>query len=129
VTDVVEETVELEFIGTDQKKDSRKLPPGGLTIAENVVFDKTGRIDKRRGYGRHEVVEDVNGIPIQPGNVFTNVGTRADELVVFGVEWLYAVTSRTSAMDNATGLVRRGPIARMNIRSQAIAVAPITENV
>lgn len=129
MSEVVEEQIEVEFLGTDQKKDSRKLPPGGLTLAENVVFQKTGRINKRRGYSRIGVVEDVNGIPIQPGNVFVNVGTRADELVLFGIEWLYAVTSRTSAMDNDTAIVRRGPIARVSVRAQAIAVASLTENI
>lgn len=101
---------ELLFEGLDQKTDRASLKAGRLVTCENVVFEP-GRLEKRRGYLAMSMVSDVEGVAIDPSNLFLGAATVADELVVFGLDELYAVVSRADAVDDR-GIVRRGPLCR-----------------
>lgn len=119
------EAVEITLQGLDEKSDRASVPMGKLVTAENIVFEATGRLDKRRGYLRMQTTDDVVGGEIDPRNLFCAAATAGDELVVFALDRCYTVGSRADAIDGA-GLIDRGPAGRCMLEIQHVSTGKET---
>lgn len=118
------QVVELLFEGLDQKFDGKVLPAGKLTRAENVEFDKRGVLNKRRGFRRYQFTgsQQIGALGISMDTQAVRLATYKDELLIFGIGWLWAVVSKTASVDGKAA-VRRGRLAPGNIRVWHIATA------
>ncbi len=114
--------VEVVFKGLDQKTDAKVTTPGTLTDARNVVFDKAGRLDKRRGFTRIDLDNEVQGNTTDL--VFFNVTTYRESLVLHGAEHVYAVADRDSQINGTDALVERGPCLRGQFSIQHVVSSP-----
>ena len=125
------QTIDVLFEGLQQKQDRRSTIPGRLERCDNVEFDKTGALNKARGYMRVEVAGTAfagtgftTTVEVEP--TLMRLATFRDELVVFGMERMYALASReVDIIDN--GLVFRGPTFRGAARILPVHVAAISE--
>ena len=121
---LVPENYELVFEGLDQKTDHRLLKAGRLTRAENVEFDKGGILNKRRGFLRYRFDGSTQvgafDFTMEP-NAF-RVATYEDELLIFGVGWLWSIGSKTSDLDGRAA-VRRGRLSPGGTRRRRIVTA------
>lgn len=117
---------EVDFLGLAEKIDTRKRPVGALETSRNVVYTKTGRIDKRRGYQRLPQNNAVDGSVIDPDEqIFQRVCSCRGELVVIGHDVLIGLVSRSS--DIAGGrLAIRGPVPRCNVTTTPVSAAGLT---
>ena len=113
------EPVEIPLAqGLDQKTARLFRSPGALRSAENVDFRHAGMLSKRRGYTRVNLDNEVGGHPTE--QVFLNVTTLRNRLVLFGSEYLYDLASLTSAINGTDALVRRGPVLRGMVTIQHV---------
>lgn len=117
---------EVIFRGLGEHDDPKTQLPGTLETCENAVFDKRGRIAKRRGYGLVSVDEDIEGDAIDPNNLLVNAASIHGELVVFGYDVLYGLASRTTAFGSGR-LVSKGPTFRGNVEVLHVATASLSE--
>lgn len=116
------QTVEIQLsAGLDQKIDERYTVEGKLTTADNVVFDKLGALNKRRGYKAVEVGTELFGATVDP--YLMHLALHEDELLVIGAENLYSCADPDDELPGTRGLVIRGPIPRGNIRRQDVATS------
>lgn len=113
------QAVEVALQGLDQRTDRASVAVGRLVVCENVSFE-AGRLDKRRGYRRLQMVDDVEGDAIDPGNLWCGVATVDDELVIFGLDRMYSCGSPDDAIDGA-GLIDRGPLGRCTLTVHHVA--------
>lgn len=118
------DTVDVVLEGLDEKTDRASVATSNLVVAENVVYEP-GRMDKRRGYQRLQLVDDVEGGIIDPLNLFLNVATVEDELLLLGYDQLYSMGSVDDAIDGA-GLILRGPISRCTLLVEQVATGKET---
>lgn len=118
------QVVELIFEGLDQKTDHKTLKAGKLTRAENVEFDKRGVMNKRRGFRRFTFSgsTQIGALGLSMETQAIRLSTYKDELLIFGVGWLWAVASKTASIDGKAA-ARRGRLAAGNIRVWHIASA------
>lgn len=122
---LVFENVEVVLEGLSQKVDPKLRPSGSLERAVNVEFEKGGRLNKRRGYQYVDVANTVSFV--DDDEVFVHVGTFQDELLLFGVDSLYSLGSRASAIGGTAALLYRGPTNRMQVRVQYVSTSATTE--
>lgn len=75
--------------GLDTKSDPKHVVPGRLTVLENAVFQKGGRIDKRKGYSAL-VQETVSGTELPGGD---GLAVFQDELLQYNNQKVYSYSS------------------------------------
>jgi hypothetical protein len=121
------EVVEILFEGLDQKTDGKVLKAGKLTRAVNVEFDKAGALNKRRGFIRYQFsgADEIGALGTTMETQAIRVATYRDELLIFGVGWLWSLASKTESL-NGTAAVRRGRLSPGNLR--VVTVATIAES-
>jgi len=119
------ENAEVVFQGLDQKTHSKLTAPGKLETARNVLFDKAGSLNKRRGYER-PAIEDTTSAGTMPV-VFTRLAVFEDELLVFGIRDLWSLADRSNVLqDDNRAFVHRGPCIRGAVAVQHVATSPDT---
>jgi hypothetical protein len=120
------EVVEILFEGLDQKTDGKVLKAGKLTRAVNVEFDKAGALNKRRGFLRYQFsgAGQIGALGETMETQAIRVAVYRDELLVFGVRWLWSVASKTSSLDGSRAAVKRGPLSPGNLRVLDVATIP-----
>ncbi len=102
------ENVEVVFQGLDQKTAATLTSPGRLETATNVEFDKSGQLNKRRGYQEIESGTGADGESIP--TVLHRLALLDDELVVLSDTTCWALGARSEALQTGDrGLVARGP--------------------
>lgn len=102
--------IEVVLDGLDQKTSAPMQVPGKLVRAINCEYDKTGAINKRRGYQLVPLDNTVN--LFDDDAVFCSVAVLRGELVVFSYDYVCALASRDSALRGSDALVYRGPCNR-----------------
>lgn len=111
--------------GLDQKTSSLTRAPGKLERAVNVEFDKTGRLNKRRGYQLVDVGAAVN--VFDDDTLMMHVTTHRNELLVFTYDYVIAMGSKDEAMtqDGAVtaAFIYRGPNNRGNCRLHCVSTS------
>lgn len=117
---------EVIFRGLGEHSDPKTQLPGTLETCKDAVFDKRGRIAKRRGFGLVPVLEDIEGDAIDPSNLLVNAASIHGELVVFGYDVLFGLVSRTTAFGSGR-LVPKGPTFRGNVEVLHVATAGLPE--
>ena len=120
------QTFEVQLEGLDQKTDHKVLKAGKLTRATNVEFDKGGSIRKRRGY-RRLMPASLAAFGQTMETQIVRVADHNDELLLFGVGWMWSLGSKTSSIDGRA-VVRRGRLANGNVRVWHVASASEAEN-
>lgn len=110
------QTIEIPLGGLEQKQSSLTRVPGSLHRAINVVFDKTGMLNKRRGYRYVDIEEAVRPVDLGLESRFTSCSTFRDELVLFGRSVVIAVVSPTGGIRTDDTVVYRGPCQRGALR-------------
>lgn len=101
--------VDVQIQGLSQKTDTKVRPQGTLEVADNVEFNKAGRLNKRRGYRAMDVsTADINSI--QPPDLWTACAQYRNELLLISDE-LWSVVSPLRAVDG-TAIILRGPMPR-----------------
>lgn len=87
------QTIELPLIkGLDQKTDPKQTPIGKLQFAQNVVFNKPGRVEKRNGFtGLSKDIIDTN-TTITDGQAVMNY---KGELIAFDKQNAYSYVQGT----------------------------------
>lgn len=118
------QTLEIVFEGLDQKTDAKVLKAGKLVRAENVEFTRQGSITKRRGYQRYPFTggSQIAAFTATMETQAIRVATHRDELIVFGVSWLWSLGSKTQGIDGRAA-VRRGRVNPGNTRRRRIFTA------
>jgi hypothetical protein len=96
--------------GLDTKSDKKTVLPGKLLRAENVVFKKRNRLDKRPGY---ELLShsDVSGADLPSGD---SLATFNDELLLYGGQKLYSYAS------GAKRWVDKGAVVSAIVRTRQV---------
>jgi hypothetical protein len=123
------QTVQIDFLGLQQKPDPRRLSAGQLVIADNVEMDKAGRLARRRGYKRLHTHNAFNNSVQNSGNMlFHRLAVHQGKMVVLAHRKIYAVGSfpfNTFQITSVTtaALVDHGPISRTGIRVHVVATA------
>lgn len=117
---------EIVLDGLDQKTSAPMRVPGKLSHAINVEYDKTGALNKRRGYQFIDLGNTVN--LFDDDAVFCAVTTFRGELVVFSYDHLCTLGSRDSAMRGTDSLVYRGPNNRVACSLRHVVTANLTAN-
>lgn len=102
--------IEVVLDGLDQKTSAPMQVPGKLVLAINCEYDKTGAINKRRGYQLVALDDTVN--VFDDDAVFCAVATLRGELVVVSYDYVCSLGSRDSALRGGDALVYRGPCNR-----------------
>ncbi len=120
------EPFEIVFEGLEQKTDAKLLQAGKLTTAINVEFDETGAMNKRRGYLRSRF-DNQGALGRTMETQASRVATFRGELLVFGMEWLWAVADRDQNIDGDS-LVRRGRLHKGNTKIQLVAMGSGSES-
>lgn len=110
----------------DEGTSSKRSVVGALDLCENATFPKSGRIDKRRGYGLVPVGTLADGTALRPRNVFHGAFVAQGELLVVGHDWLFALVDRQAQIGDG-GLVRRGPAPRGNADVLGIVTAQVSD--
>jgi hypothetical protein len=122
------EVVEILFEGLEQKTDGRVLKAGKLTRAQNVEFDKGGVLNKRRGFRRYRFgAGQIGALGTTMETQAIRVATHRDELLIFGVGWLWSLGSRDSELTTKAA-VRRGRLSAGNLRVVHVATATESED-
>lgn len=118
------QTVEILFEGLEQKTDSKVIKAGKLTRAVNVEFDKAGALNKRRGFVRYQFsgASQIGAFTATMETQAIRVATYKDELLIFGVSWLWSLGSKTSDLDGRAA-IRRGRLPSCNTRRRRIVSA------
>lgn len=98
--------------GLDQKTSALTKAPGKLDRAVNVVYDKAGRLNKRRGYQLVDVADTVNNF--DDDAVMLRLAQRRDELLVVTYDSVASLGSKDGALRGSDALVYRGPNNRGN---------------
>ncbi len=123
---LAKEPFEIVFEGLEQKTDAKMLKAGKLTRAHNVEFDETGALNKRRGYIRYRF--DTQGaLGVEMETAACRTATYRGELLVFGMEWLWAVADRDQGIDGDS-LVRRGRLHKGNTKMQLFMMSSGSDN-
>lgn len=118
---------EVLFRGLTEHDDVKTQIAGGLDVCENAVFWKKGRISKRKGYGLVPVLEDLEGDPLDPHNLFVNGASCHGELVVVGYDRLYSLAARVITFGSGR-LVPKGPTFRGNVRVFTISTGSLSSD-
>lgn len=121
------QTVEVALEGLDQKTDALKVMPGPLLRADNVEFDKYGRLNKRKGY---QTVSTAGGTVTGQtlDSLFQAVLNFRGELVVLGVTKVWAIASPDNSITVSNrAWVERGPACRGAIRFAEVATSGDSE--
>lgn len=120
------EVIEVLFEGLDQKTDGKVIKAGKLTRAVNVEFDKAGALNKRRGFRRFTFsgASQMGALGETMETQAIRVATYRDELLVFGVRWLWSIASKTSQLSGSRAAVKRGPLSPGNLRVLDVATIP-----
>jgi hypothetical protein len=113
------QTFEILFGGMDQKTDAKVIKAGKLVRAINVEFTRHGQITKRRGYRRYRFSSSEEqigalGRTMEPNAI--RVATFQDELLIFGVEYLWSIASKDRDLDGSRAAIRRGRLSPGNLR-------------
>jgi hypothetical protein len=116
---------EVMFRGLAEHSDPKTQLPGALEVCENVVFTKANQVAKRRGFALIPVSSDIEGNPIDPNNVFVNIGRVGGELLLIGYDQAFALGIRGQNFGSGR-LVSRGPTTRGNVTVLSIATASIS---
>lgn len=119
--------VELVFKGLAQKSGDKTRAPDSLTKAVNVVFDKEGVLNKRRGYQFVDLGQSVNRF--DDDAVMLRVATRRDELIVFTYDYIAALGSKDAALRGVDAFVYRGPNNRGNGRMEHVGTSRLSTEV
>lgn len=116
-----QQNFEIVFEGLAQKTSDRTIKAGSLVTAINVEFDKAGQLNKRRGYRRYrfEGAAQIGAFGRTMETQALRVSTFQDELLIFGVSWLWSIGSKTSNLDTKAA-VRRGRLNPGNTRRRVI---------
>lgn len=109
----------IRFAGLDEKTAALVRAPGALERAQNVEFDKTGQLNKRRGYAFVDVADAIN--VFDDDEVFHALATYRDELVLFSYDRVVGLASRTASLRGAEAFVYRGPSNRGALRVQFVS--------
>lgn len=118
------QTVEVLLEGLSQKDDKKTSTPGKLRTAINVEFDKSGTLNKRRGYTRVPTESLVGGGTAE--TLYATVATYQQELVLYGLDNIGSVAAGSAIVDGAS-VVRRGPTMRGNYRIHPVFASPLAE--
>lgn len=119
--------VEIVFRGLAQKDGEKTRPPDMLTKAINVVFDRGGVLNKRRGYKYVPISAAIN--VFDDDEVMIACATRRDELVVFSYDYVIALGSQDAMMRGADAFVYRGPNNRGNGKLQYVGTSRLSSHV
>jgi len=121
------QTLEIPFSGLDEKKAAIVRSPGMLQRARNVEFDKTGILNKRRGYQFVGVSQVVSSLP--DDLVFTSCTTFRGELVLFSHNHVVGLISADGVVRTSNDtLIYRGPCNRGALKVEFISGSSYTEN-
>lgn len=116
---------EIVLGGLSQKESPLTRAPGKLERAVNVEFDKTGRLNKRRGYQRVDTSQVVNRFDTDA--VMLHVCTHGNEVVVFTYDYVIGMVSKdalpTQSGPSQAAFVYRGPNNRGNCRLHHVSTA------
>lgn len=119
--------VEFQIGGLDEETAPLLRGPGLLDKALNVVFDKTGRLRKRRGY-RYSEIASSEGVVSAPTFRCVKVTTFRHELVVFCSDKIVALASPEGSMNQeSTGIVRGSPIHPISLSVEHLTTGPISD--
>lgn len=114
--------IEVTFAqGLDENKDDRALQPGVLLKADNIVFDKIGALNKRRGYDALAIGTDLFGTTCD--EFFMHLADHNGELLLLGGAYMYAVLHNDDGLPSSRAIVRRGPCPRGNCWRHDVATA------
>lgn len=105
---------EVQLGGLQQKASPLTKAPGALEKAINVEFDKTGRLNKRRGYQFVDCSTTVNRF--DDDAVMMHLASRGNELLVVTYSYVAALVDKDGNLRGTDTLVYRGPCNRGNGR-------------
>jgi hypothetical protein len=117
--------IEIVIESLAQKTSKLAKPPGKLASCTNCEFDKTGILNKSRGFAEVSIVTMFDPSPGVTANLqYFNAGTFRDELLLYGDGALIAFALK---FQNAQALtsVTRGPLPRGNCAKRKIVVAAV----
>lgn len=117
-----EQTIDVPVRGLGQEMPEIVRKPGTLEFARNVEFDRAGRLRKRKGYAYVDI-NAVSPYAVTPVNdTYSQVATFKDELVVFGRDHVYAISSPEAAVtDQAYTCVLRGTYSRLALSVEYVS--------
>lgn len=101
------QTISITLGGLDQKVGPLSRAPGALERAVNVEFDKTGQLNKRRGYQFVDMGEHVGAFTND--EVLSHLAVLRGELVIFTRGYIAGLGSREGALRGEDTIVYRGP--------------------
>lgn len=119
------QTVEIVLEGLSEKDDRKATTPGKLRRAQNVEFDKTNALNKRRGYTRVPTEALVGGGLAE--TLYVTVATYQQELVLYGLDSFGSVAAASAVVDDAS-VRRRGPTMRGSYRVVDVYCSPLAED-
>jgi hypothetical protein len=109
------DTIQIPLVrGVDEKSDTKVAQPPSLLQAINVEVDKTGKIQKRRGFMRVDTNDEVFNSG-DTERVFHHITTYDGELVMFGYDYLYADVSKDASVQTSKSTVLRGRLIRSTV--------------
>lgn len=118
--------IEIPLAGSlDQATGRLVRGPAILRLAENVTHDKDGELRKRRGYRLVDVSFETHRLDIEV--LFVSVATLADELVIYGRDFMYSLHADEPVVDLAS-LTRRGPTMVGDADSYDVLAIGMTES-
>lgn len=119
------ENVEVVLQGLDQKTSAELTAPGKLERARNVFFDKTGRLDKRNGYGQLENTQvDGESLPAHNARLMLD----GDELLLLSPALAYAIHDPTEGLQSTTrAAVLRGLVGSGSVSTFTVVVGTDSE--
>jgi hypothetical protein len=119
-------TIEIPLAGLSEKHAAIVRSPGTMQRARNVEFDKTGIVNKRRGYRFVDVAQTIN--LFDTDSVFSRCATIRNELVLFSHSHVVSLISQTGSVRADDTLVYRGPCNRGALKLEYITGGTYTEN-
>lgn len=120
------QTVELPLGGLAEKSSPLARQPGALERAINVEFDKTGQLNKRRGYQYVSIFDTVNAGT--DDGVMCHLAAFRGELVIFTRTRVAALASRESMLRGADAIVYRGPNGMGACASRLLTMSGMSDN-
>lgn len=116
--------IEIVIESLAQKSSKLAKPPGKLAICKNMEFDKTGILNKQRGFVAISTGTAFDSSPdgVVSNLYYLNAGQWRDELLLFGDGALQAFAFRFEHSGALTS-VTRGPLARGNCARRKRVVA------
>ncbi len=122
------ENVEVVFAGLDQKTASPLTAPGELETADNIEFDKSGQLNKRRGYQDIESDTAADGDTMPAVFHRVVVGER-DEVLVISDASCWSLEAQSERLQTGPrGFVDRGPAIVGGVSVVEVYTSPDSED-